>query len=149
MNLLSVLKKTYSKTNNSLDKLKTLKHFPSSVREWDNSIFVYNKNALPLVPSISKLALKIIKVYFSLYNWKKEKNLRTKIIRNKHRRLTSSKIYLSKGEFKHTNNKVIITLYTFNRQKDNFILKLKKRFLKQIFKRKPIKKIFKKKFKDK
>src|SRR3954470_12238171 len=73
--------------------------------------------------------------------------LRTKIIRNKHRRLTSSKIYLSKGEFKHTNNKVIITLYTFNRQKDNLILKLKKRFLKQIFKRKPIKKFLRKSLK--
>jgi hypothetical protein len=147
MNLLSVLKKTHNKTNNSLDKLNTLKHFPSSVREWDNSIFVYNKNALPLVPSISKLALKIIKVYFSLYNWKKEEMLRTKIIRNKHRRLTSSKIYLSKGEFKHTNNKVIITLYTFNRQKDNFILKLKKRFLKKIFRRKPLKRFLKKSIK--
>lgn len=147
MNLLSVLKKTYSKTNNNLDKLKTFKHFPSSVREWDNSIFVYNKNALPLVPSISKLALKIIKVYFSLYNWEKEEKLRTKIIRNKHRRLTSSKIYLSKGEFKHTNNKVIITLYTFNRQKDNFILKLKKRFLKKIFRKKPLKRFLRKSIK--
>jgi hypothetical protein len=150
MNLLSALKKTYSKTNkkdNSLDKLNTFKHFPSSVREWDNSIFVYNKNALPLIPSISKLALKLIKGYFSLYNWKIEKKLRTKIIRNKHRRLTSSKIYLSKGEFKHTNNKVIITLYTFNRQKDNFILKLKKRFIKKILIKKPLKKFLRKSIK--
>ena len=73
--------------------------------------------------------------------------LRTKIVRNKHRILTSSKIYLSKGEFKHTNNKVIITLYTFNRQKDNFILKLKKRFLKKIFRRKPLKRFLKKSIK--
>lgn len=150
MNLLSALKKTYSKTNkkdNSLDKLNTFKHFPSSVREWDNSIFVYNKNALPLIPSISKLALKLIKGYFSLYNWKIEKKLRTKIIRNKHRRLTSSKIYLSKGEFKHTNNKVIITLYTFNRQKNNYILKLKKRFIKKILRKKPLKKFLRKSIK--
>ena len=150
MNLLSALKKTYSKTNkkdNSLDKLNTFKHFPSSVREWDNSIFVYNKNALPLIPSISKLALKLIKGYFSLYNWKIEKKLRTKIIRNKHRRLTSSKIYLSKGEFKHTNNKVIITLYTFNRQKNNYILKLKKRFIKKFLIKKPLKKFLRKSIK--
>lgn len=150
MNLLSAIKKTYNKTNikdNSLDKLNTLKHFPSSVREWDNSIFVYNKNALPLIPSITKLALKLIKGYFSLYNWKIERKLRTKIIRNKHRRLTSSKIYLSKGEFKHTNNKVIITLYTFNRQKSNYILKLKKRFIKKILRRKPLKKYLRKSIK--
>lgn len=150
MSLLSALKKTYGKTNkkvNSLDKLNTIKHFPSSVREWDNSIFVYNKNALPLIPSISKLALKLIKGYFSLYNWKIEKRLRTKIIRNKHRRLTTSRIYLSKGEFKHTNNKVIITLYTFNRQKNNYILKLKKRFKKKILRKKPLKKFLRKSIK--
>jgi len=150
MYLLSAIKKTYNKPNikdNSLYKLNTLRHFPSSVREWDNSIFVYNKNTLPLIPSISKLALKFIKGYFSLYNWKKERKLRTKIIRNKHRRLTSSKIYLSKGEFKHTNNKVIITLYTFNRQKSNYILKLKKRFLKKILWKKPLRKFLRKSIK--
>lgn len=150
MNLLSVLQKTNNKTNikvNSLDKLNTIKHFPSSVREWDNSIFVYNKNALPLIPSISKLALKLIKGYFSLYNWWIEKKLRTKLIRRKHRRLTSSKIYLSKGEFKHTNNKVIITLYTYNRQKTNYILKFKKRFLKKILRKKPLKKFIRKSIK--
>lgn len=149
MNLLFALKKTskINKKDNSLDKLNTLKHFPSSVREWDNSIFVYNKNALPLVPFISKLALKLIKSYFSLYNSELDKKLRTKIIRNKHRKLTSSKIYLSKGEFKHTNNKVIITLYTFNRQKTNYILKLKKRFLKKILLKKPLKKFLKKSIK--
>jgi hypothetical protein len=61
--------------------------------------------------------------------------------------LTSNKIFLSKGEFKHTNNKVIITLYTFNRQKDNFILKLKKRFIKKILQRKPLKRFLKKSIK--
>jgi hypothetical protein len=149
LNLLFAIKKIYktNKKENSLDKLNTLKHFPSSVREWDNSIFVYNKNALPLVPFISKLALKLIKSYFSLYNWEIEKKLRTKIIRNKHRKLTSSKIYLSKGEFKHTNNKVIITLYTFNRQKTNYILKLKKRFIKKILLKKPLKRFLRKSIK--
>lgn len=147
MTLISALKKTYTKPkheNNPLDKLDTLKHFPSSVREWDNSIFVYNKNALPLIPHISKLAIKFIRNYFSLYNWKIEKKIRTKIIRNKHRRLTSSRIYLSKGEFKHTNNKVTITLYTFNRQKSNYLLKLKKRFIKKFLKKRSIKKFLRK-----
>jgi hypothetical protein len=49
------------------------------------------------------------------------------------RRLSSNKIYVSNGQFKHTNNKVIITLYLYNRQKHNYILKIKKEYLK-IFK---------------
>ena len=76
MTLLSVLKKTNNKTKhryNYPDNLETLKHFPSSVREWDNSIFVYNKNAIPLVPHISKLAIKLIRSYFSLYDLYLEK----------------------------------------------------------------------------
>lgn len=46
------------------------------------------------------------------------------------RRLSSNKIYVSNGEFKHTNNNVIITLYLYNRQKHNYILKIKKEYLK-------------------
>src|SRR6185437_11275407 len=44
------------------------------------------------------------------------------------RRLSSNKIYVSNGEFKHTNNKIIVILYLFNRQKQNYILKLKKKY---------------------
>lgn len=136
--------------NKYIESLDTLKHFPTSVREWDNSIFVYNKDAITLVPHISRLAIKFIKNYFSLYNLKIETNIRSDIIINKHRRLSSNKIYLSKGEFKHTNNKVIITLYTFNRQKSNYLLKLKniflKNFLKKIFFNKYYINIYKKKY---
>jgi len=49
------------------------------------------------------------------------------------RRLSSNKIYVSTGEFKHTNNNVIITLYLYNRQKHNYILRIKKEYL-NIFK---------------
>jgi Mitochondrial ribosomal protein (VAR1) len=42
------------------------------------------------------------------------------------RRLSSHKIFISKGEFKHTNNKVIINIYIYNRQKFNYLNSLKK-----------------------
>lgn len=149
MTLISALKKIDTKTKHEdyKEKLETLKHFPSSVREWDNSIFVYNKNAIPLVPHISKLAIKLIRSYFSLYDLYLEKTIRTKKIRNKHRRLSSNRIYLSKGEFKHTNNKVTITLYTFNRQKSNYLLKLKKRFIKKFLKKRSLKNFLRKSIK--
>jgi hypothetical protein len=77
-------------------------------------------------------AIKIIKSYFSLYNYKIEKKIRTKRLSRKFRRLSSNKIYISNGEFKHTNNKIIINLYLYNRQKDNYMLALKKLYLRTI-----------------
>src|SRR5882757_2993524 len=94
-----------------------------------NRSFLYNKNTLSLIPNISKLAIKFIRNYFYLYNKKIEKKIRRVFLYNKFRKLSKSRIFLSKGEFKHTNNKVIITLYTYNKQKNNYLLKLKKRYI--------------------
>ena len=112
-------------TDNQKD-IKTFKHFPSSVREWNNSIYVYNKTYLNLIPSATISTVKIIKGYFSLFNNVIERKMRTKRLLTRFRRLSSNKVYLSSGEFKHTNNHVLITLYIFNRQKNNYLLALKK-----------------------
>lgn len=40
------------------------------------------------------------------------------------RLLSVNRIFVSKAEMKHTNNKVIITLYTYNKEKNYFIRKL-------------------------
>ena len=40
-----------------------------------NSIYVYNKNGLNLIPNADTSAIKIIKSYFSLYNNKLERKL--------------------------------------------------------------------------
>ena len=139
MKLISIIRKTNTNKSNYFDNLDTLKHFPSSVREWNNSIFTYNKNALPLIPNVCKLAIKFIINYFKLYNKKIEGKIRRyRVLRSlsfKIRKLSSSRIFISKGEFKHTNNKVTITIYSFNRQKNNYLLKLKKRYLRKFFKR--------------
>lgn len=81
--------------------------------------------------------MKIIKGYFNLYNKQLEKKLRTKRLLLRFRRLSSNRIYLSNGEFKHRNNNVLINVYIFNRQIHNYLYKLKiiylKRFLKNRF----------------
>ena len=133
MRLLSIIKKTNNYKPNYFDNLETLKHFPSSTREWNNSIFLYNENALPLIPHISKLAIKFIKSYFNIYNKKIESYIRTKRLLRRLRKLSSNRIFISNGEFKHTNNKVTITLYVYNKQKNNYLLKLKNRYLKKFF----------------
>ena len=106
------------------------KHYPSAVREWNNSIYVFNKNAINLIPQATELVNKLIKSYFNLYNLKLERKIRSNRLLRRLRKLSSNKIYVSNGEFKHTNNKVIITLYLFNRQKLNIDKKIRKGFYK-------------------
>ena len=130
LNLFNIKKKSEKNTLNTNEEKKSGKHFPSSVREWNNSIYVYNKKALNLIPVTTISALNIIKSYFSLFNNKLERKMRTKRLLLRFRRLSSHKIYVSNGEFKHTNNKVLITLYLFNRQKYNYLLAIKKWYLK-------------------
>ena len=90
--------------------------------------------------------LKLIKSYFFLYNNKLEKRIRQSNIRKRFRRLSSSRIYISNGYYKHTNNKVIITLYVYNRQKINYTYLIKRKF-KLFFKQKLIKNILRIKLK--
>jgi hypothetical protein len=80
----------------------------------------------------------LIKSYFNLYNLKLERKIRENRLLSRLRRISSNKIYINNGEFKHTINKVIITLYLFNRQKQNYLLNINKRYL-NIFKYKVLK----------
>jgi len=82
------------------------------------------------MPQVTELTTKLIKSYFNLYNLKLERKIRSSRLLSRLRKLSSNKIYVSNGEFKHTNNKVIITLYLFNRQKLNFDKKLEKLYIK-------------------
>jgi len=121
-------KKTEKKNFDPQEKYN--KHYPSAVREWNNSIYVFNKKAINLIPQATELVNKLIKSYFNLYNFKLERKIRSNRLLRRLRKLSSNKIYVSNGEFKHTNNKVIITLYLFNRQKFNIDKKIKKSFYK-------------------
>lgn len=112
------------------------KHFPSSVREWNNSIYVYNKDSLNSIPSTTLSVMNKIKIYFNSFNKIKDKKTRSKRLRIWKRILSSNRIYFSNGEFKHTNDKVLINLYIHNRQKYNYLSRLKRKFIKNILKRK-------------
>jgi hypothetical protein len=121
-------RKTEQKTINQQEWCS--KHFPVSTREWNNSIYVYNKNALNIIPTVAVSSIKLIKGYFNLYNNKLERRIRNDRLLRRLRKLSSHKIYVSNSQFKHTNNKVVISLYLFNRQRINFIKKfIKSRFI--------------------
>ena len=131
----SKLKNTYKKRslNNENVTIRN-KDFVPAVRDWKNSIYVYNKNTLSLIPVASRLVNKLIKGYFNSYNLDLESKLRKDRLRRRQRKLSTNKIFVSDGEFKHTNDKVSITLYVYNRQRLNYLLKLKKRYI-RLFKK--------------
>lgn len=109
--------------------IKKYKDFAPAIRQWKDSIYVYNKNILSLIPEANRITMKLIIGYFNLFNYKLEKKLRKNRLKLRLRKISINKIFVSEGEFKHTNDKVNITLYLFNKQKNNYLLKIKKRFL--------------------
>jgi len=130
---------TNTKIRNINNNLLTYNDNPSSIKEWNNSIYSYNKNILNKIPESNLLSIKIIKSYFYLYNYILEKKLSTKVISRRLKKFTSNRIYISKAEFRHTNNKVIISLFIFNKQRSNYIMKAKKKYVK-VFLRKNVNK---------
>lgn len=117
-----------AKKFNTVQGKNSLKHFPVSTREWNNSIYVYNKNALSLIPVTSYSVTKIIKSYLLLFSNNIEKVLRTQKFLSKRRRISKNKIFIGNSEFKHTNDKVVISLYLFNRQEKNYFIILRKMY---------------------
>ena len=102
------------------------KHYPPVNKEWFNSVYTYNKNSNKSLPVSDKIIYKLMKSYFNLYSHKLEKKIKSRRIRIRVRRLSTNRILISKPELKHTNDKVIITLYVYNRQNKYHINKIKK-----------------------
>jgi hypothetical protein len=111
-----------------LNNIQPPKHFPSSIREWNNSIYLYNKDNINLIPLARIMSIKFIKSYFDLYNYKIEKKVRKINLKAQLRRLSCNKIHINKGEYKHTNNKTTVNLFVFNRQQHNYITDLNRKF---------------------
>lgn len=84
-------------------------------KEWYNNIYVFNKNSLKLLPVADNVITNFIKIYLNIFYNKieKTKSRRKDIIA---RRKSALKIWFSRPEIKHTNSKLIINLYIYNRQ---------------------------------
>jgi hypothetical protein len=74
--------------------------------------------------------MKLVKGYFNSYHLELESLLRREKLRRRFRKTSTNRIFISDGEFKHTNDKVNVTLYVYNKQKLNYLLKLKNRYTK-------------------
>ena len=118
----SVKKKTILKKGEYVGEIK---HYPAATKEWFNSIYAYNKNTIKPLPSADIYVTSLIKSYFNLFNKDFENSVKLNIIRFKKRKDSMSRVLVGKPEFKHTNDKVIITLYVYNREIVKYINKIK------------------------
>ena len=104
--------------------LGPLRYFPPANQEWNNSIYVYNNMTLKNISIAQKNLTRLIKSYFNIYF--SNNLLSSKRILTRFRRLAVNKIFISKAELKHTNNKIIITLYIYNEERRILIHRLKR-----------------------
>src|SRR5277367_4220519 len=100
--------------NKVINTLGSIRYFPPTNQEWDNSIYTYDNSYIKNVTVANKNLNELIKSYFNLY-------FSNEIITNKRmttrfKRLAISKIFVSKAILKHTNTKVLITLYVYNEE---------------------------------
>jgi hypothetical protein len=125
------LKKKNIKSNvieNKGDYVGRTKHYNPANKEWFNSIYSFNKNTSKLLPVADNFIIKLIRSYFYMYSRSLERKIksRPRRFRTWMRILSSRKIIVSKPELKHTNDKIIINLYIFNRQKNYYLKKIRK-----------------------
>jgi len=131
-----------SKNKNNLDisKYNTNKNkeYIPSVRHWKNSIYVYNKNTLSLIPEAEKITFKLINSYFKLYLKKLRLiitkflvrgSLRKKVLSKLNKNFSSTnRIFITKGQLRHTNDFLNITIYFYNKEISNYLSILKRFF---------------------
>lgn len=131
--------------------LGNTRHFPSAAQEWNNSIYAYNTNYSKVLPIADKNLIKVLESYLN-FQFKKTKKKDTRPKGKRHiatlkrpisRELPTKKIFLAKGDLKHTSFKTIITIYIFNTEKKFLIRNIKKQifdlyFTKEVLKHRMI-----------
>jgi len=99
------------------------KHFPPAAQEWYNSIYTYNTKYIKNLPVLDNTLMNLLKSYFNMFI--NHKVLNTEFVDMIYRRRSSKRIFIGRGDLKHTNSKVIITFYVYNTEK----MSLKREFL--------------------
>ena len=90
-------------------------YYPTSTKEWFNSIYSYNKSYIkPLIIKYNILNSLFIN-YLNMFENKIKIIYKRRPVNKK--RYSANKIYVSRSELKHTNTKLIIILYIYNKQK--------------------------------
>ena len=100
------------------------KYLPAVSKEWKNSVYNYSPKNNINFPVYDLNINSLIRGYFSLYF--NNKFLQHKYISRRKKRKSLTRIFVSKAEIKHTNEKAIITLYVYNRERFVLLKKIRK-----------------------
>lgn len=98
------------------------RHYTPAAQEWFNSIYAYNQNYIKSLSIADKNLMVLLKSYFN----SQIKNLNEKktSMLTRLRRLSDKKLFIGKGDIKHTSSRVVITFYVYNIEKMFLIHKL-------------------------
>ena len=102
-------------SNSERDEYNNLKFYTSSSKEWFSSIYSYNKSYIKSLISYDAVLNKLLRSYCNMLQDKIK--ILFKRRRNNKIRYSANKIYASRAELKHTNTKLFITLYIYNKKK--------------------------------
>lgn len=114
-------KKEILLANNTVNESR---HYTPSTKEWYNSIYTYNKNDIKALAVVDNYVIRLIRSYFSLFSRLLEKKAKLSHLRIWMRRSSLIRILVSKAEIKHTNDKIVINLYVYNRQRVFYLNKI-------------------------
>ena len=99
------------------DEYNKIIFYPSSSKEWFSSVYSYNRSYIASLISYDTVLNKLLRSYCNMLQDK------IKILFKRRRdnkiRYSANKIYASRAELKHTNTKLYITLYVYNKQKSS------------------------------
>lgn len=117
----SLIKKDITKiifneqTKSERDEYNKMIFYPSSSKEWFNSIYTYSKSYIRSLIVYSYILNKLFRSYCNMLEYK------IKILFKRRRdnkiRYSADRIYTNRAELKHTNTKIFITLDTYNKKK--------------------------------
>ena len=97
------------------NEYKNIIYYPSSTKEWFDSVYSYDKSYIKSLITKHTILNSLFRNYFNMFE-NKIKVLFKRRRANKNR-YSSNKIFISRAELKHTNTKLFIILYTYNKQK--------------------------------
>ena len=130
------------------------RYYPAASQEWYNSIYTFNKNYAKSLPALDKTLATLLQNYCNMwprdrkqkidetifqklmnstwknfrgrdkYSLRKKNTIKAIKLYNKKKRLSPKKVFVGKGDLKHTSDKVIVTLFTYNIQKRHLLRKM-------------------------
>lgn len=94
-----------------------IKFYPSSGKEWFSCVYSYNKSYSKSLISYDAILNKLLRSYSNMLEYKIKRLFKRR--RNNKIRYSANKIYVSRAELNHTNAKLSITFYVYNKQKSS------------------------------